>query len=265
MRNILSFEEFKQAIFRITEEHQNHSELYFLSGDISLEKNYSTIAVYRWYEVYTYLCSQHLSVDYRILDVGVTPFTFFLKKHGFANIEALDLSDAFKTRCNLYEIPFYSGGLFSENSKSMQSRYDCVLFLEVIEHIHRNPIEVIDHLYSLLKDQGQLYLTTPNLMVLSNRYKMLFNKKLDQLHYPPFQHFTSNHGPEHDRIYMPAELVDYCKASSFKKFKLSYSIALEKYRYQQRTFLQKLVQSIAFLIKKTFPSTSSTIILILTK
>lgn len=265
MVNKLSFNAFSKSICNIIDEYKDRDDIYYLSGSKELEKSYSLIAIYRWYEVYEFLCTIPNAPAFSILDVGVTPFTFFLKKHGFANVQALDLSNASEERCRLYDVPFFSGGLFTENENFAGRTYDVILFLEVIEHIHKNPVDILNHLSLMLNANGLLYLTTPNLMVLSNRVKMLFNKKLDQLHYPPFQHNTVDHGPEHDRIYMPAEIKMYCKDAQFRKYQLSYSTALERYRFKHRKLSFKMLQLVGSLVKKIFPSTASTIVLILTK
>ncbi len=265
MGNKLSFSEFSKSICIIIDEYKDRDDIYYLSGTKELEKSYSLIAIYRWYEVYEFLCSIPNANALSILDVGVTPFTFFLKKHGFANVQALDLSNVSEERCRLYEVPFFPGGLFTEDKNFEGRTYDVILFLEVIEHIHKNPVDVLNHLKHMLKASGLLYLTTPNLMVLSNRVKMLFNKKLDQLHYPPFQYNTVDHGPEHDRIYMPAELKMYCEEVNFSKYQLGYSTALERSRFRHRKLSSKMLQLVGFSVKKIFPSTASTIVLILTK
>ncbi|NDC09619.1 MAG: DUF4214 domain-containing protein [Oxalobacteraceae bacterium] len=52
-------------------------------------------------------------------------------------------------------------------------RFSHILFCEVLEHLVVNPVEVIRFLMSLLREEGVLYLTTPNFFRRENVEKMM--------------------------------------------------------------------------------------------
>lgn len=56
--------------------------------------------------------------------------------------------------------------------------FDYVLFLEVIEHLY-NPLFVIEQISRVLKPQGVLILSTPNILNISSRLRFLFEGSFD--------------------------------------------------------------------------------------
>ena len=74
-----------------------------------------------------------------------------------------------------------------------------------------------------LKPGGTLILSTPNMMSLGNRIKMLCNKKLNHFHYPPFaENEHPQHGYRHDRIFMPAEMEEYFACTGWSSYSLGF-------------------------------------------
>jgi 2-polyprenyl-6-hydroxyphenyl methylase/3-demethylubiquinone-9 3-methyltransferase len=53
--------------------------------------------------------------------------------------------------------------------------YDIILFTEILEHITFNPIDFWKHIYRLLKNQGFIYITTPNSLTIYNIIRTLKN------------------------------------------------------------------------------------------
>ena len=71
---------------------------------------------------------------------------------------------------------------------------DAVVFLQTIEHVH-DPKAVLDHMRSLLRPGGTVYVSTPNVLTLA----------------PPGAERSGN--PWHVREYRAAEFRDLCEAS----------------------------------------------------
>jgi SAM-dependent methyltransferase len=194
------------------------------------------------------------------LDVGTSPFTFMLKDH-FGKTSALDLSGAYRARCEAAGIRFYEGGVVSDQAVAQVEKVDCVFFLETLEHLHANPVSVLARLRSVLRPGGLLVLSTPNLMCLANRGLMLLNRKLRHFTYPPFGQADSAHGFGHDRIYMPAELGEYFEASGFHDVETLYQHQYEGVS-QHRGFLRRSRASAILLLKRAVPSFRDGVVLL---
>jgi SAM-dependent methyltransferase len=51
-------------------------------------------------------------------------------------------------------------------------QFDCVVFCEVLEHFNFNPLPVMSELNRVLKEEGLLYLSTPNQAAIGDRLKL---------------------------------------------------------------------------------------------
>jgi 2-polyprenyl-3-methyl-5-hydroxy-6-metoxy-1,4-benzoquinol methylase len=85
--------------------------------------------------------------------------------------------------------------------------FDVVLLCEVIEHLQRDPVRVLLEIQRILRHNGVLVLTTPNVSRLENVARMLAGANI----YDPY----SGYGPygRHNREYNKHEIVrllEYC-------------------------------------------------------
>lgn len=195
-----------------------------LEGSRKRERDYTQASLYRWHEIVQRL----LTLRHRqtCLDIGTSPFTFVLPRF-FHETHTLDYSDMMATRCASAGVRFHLGGITllkgDVTAPVPADMFDCILCLEVLEHLHLNPVDILRMLQSRLKPGGTLILSTPNMMSLGNRIRMLMNRKLNHFSYPPFadnQHPQHGHG--HDRIYMPAELREYLASTGWHTYRLGY-------------------------------------------
>jgi SAM-dependent methyltransferase len=100
-------------------------------------------------------------------------------------------------------------------------KFDCVLHLEVLEHLNRWPVEVLRDTAKLLKPDGKLILSTPNFTRLSNRVRMLIGKS------PLINPFIKTDGGlNHVREYTMQEILELCEHSGL------YSEASEYWQYR---------------------------------
>ena len=61
------------------------------------------------------------------------------------------------------------------------STFDYVLFSETIEHLSSHPKIVLKEIFRVLKKDGKLILTAPNIAYLPNRIRLLFGKPISDL------------------------------------------------------------------------------------
>jgi ubiquinone biosynthesis O-methyltransferase len=101
-----------------------------------------------------------------ILDIGCgTGITSYLvaKKLPGAKVLGLDLNpDAIKIAKSAFNLPNLSfQSTAAEKLALGNNKFDCILFLEIIEHVE-NPGLVLDTCHKLLKTDGTLIVSTPN-------------------------------------------------------------------------------------------------------
>ncbi|MCP8312054.1 MAG: methyltransferase domain-containing protein [Candidatus Methylarchaceae archaeon HK02M1] len=152
--------------------------------------------------------------DLHILDVGTTPFTFFLKKiHPYYDVATVDFSELLKNRCLQYGVDFIKCDLNNEVLPFPKQSFDIVIFSEVLEHLIIHPRSVFIQLRQILKDNGMIVFTTPNLAALHKRILLFLGRH-------PMEPVTrywepSIHGYGHFREYLMSECLDMFKLSGY--------------------------------------------------
>jgi SAM-dependent methyltransferase len=174
--------------------------------------------------VYTYGLARDLSG--KCLELGANPyFTTILLKE-FTQLE-LSLANYFGSHMDkivVQEVFYRDYHSVEKVSVKLESRhfnieeekfpfedaeFDVVLFCEIIEHLLMNPAAVLKEIKRVLKPNGALILTTPNVSRLENVTKMISGANI----YDPY----SGYGPygRHNREYNQHELYLLLKYLGF--------------------------------------------------
>ncbi len=97
-----------------------------------------------------------------ILEVGsgLGYLTYALNKEGYKAI-GLDISEDAVAKARVLYGDYYKAYDLFELAEEQNEKYDCIIMMEVIEHVN-NPIAFIEAGLSLLKPNGKLVITTPN-------------------------------------------------------------------------------------------------------
>jgi hypothetical protein len=150
------------------------------------QKEYGAVHKKRFYELINALHILGANKDgTTVLEFGASEFSAIYPKL-FSNL-ALDIADRpvpedyigftgkvalgrLKAK-NYFSIDLNQSHLFLEYAK-MLPRYSHIVFCEVLEHLVVSPIEVFAFLINLLRDDGLIYLTTPNFFSYKNVQKM---------------------------------------------------------------------------------------------
>lgn len=98
--------------------------------------------------------------------------------------------------------------------------FDYILCTEVLEHLVVNPVEFLSSLLSLLKDEGRLYLTTPNFFRHENLGKMSRRENPQMVYPAKGLNWDAHH---HFREYDMRELKEFCVEAGASKIYDSYS------------------------------------------
>lgn len=88
--------------------------------------------------------------------------------------------------------------------------FDVVLYCEIIEHLLMNPVHTLRQIHRVLKPNGRLIITTPNVARLGNVLAMIDGRGI----YDPY----SAHGPygRHNREYSMGELIHLLRFTGFE-------------------------------------------------
>lgn len=178
-----------------------------LSGSLSLEKKiYYLNSRNRYRHILKNLPSGFDKM--KVLDIGVSHFTYILKElFPQLDLTALDLARP-PEELSEKGIGFLHHNLETDKELPRES-FDFIIFGEVLEHLASWPTRTLKKLYDSLKTGGRLLLTTPNLLSIGNRMKMLVGKNpLEQV-----REDLSN--PGHFREYSMDELKIYLSRCGF--------------------------------------------------
>lgn len=118
----------------------------------------------------------------KVLDLGCGDgdYSVRLKNLGF-NIVAADMD--IKRFRHDGEIDFMKCNV-TQRLPFADEAFDYVLLAEVIEHLS-NPHDVLGEIQRILKQEGQLILSTPNILSLKSRFRYLFEGCYDFFREPP--------------------------------------------------------------------------------
>ncbi|VVB66707.1 Ubiquinone biosynthesis O-methyltransferase [Candidatus Gugararchaeum adminiculabundum] len=144
----------------------------------------------------------------RILDVGcgVGLFCYYIaQKYPSTKIVGIDISDDFIEGANRYDklpnISYYKMNIL--NCPLEKNSFDCILFLEVLEHVE-NPVDFLRAIFGLLKPGGSLILSTPSALGITN---ISLNVRKQNLEY--IEREMRDTGTEADHIYCWDKLTLY--------------------------------------------------------
>jgi len=151
----------------------------------------------------------------KILDIGPTPFTMFIKeKFQHYDVWALDLTNLMEERFKNAGIQLKTCDLDNCSLPFEDEYFDIVIFTEVLEHIFSPPTDVLTEIKRIIRPSGKLILSVPNIARLSNRIKLLFGMTPlvngdDQMK----KGWVHGHGHIHE--YTKKEILSLCKSLNF--------------------------------------------------
>lgn len=110
----------------------------------------------------------------RLLDIGTTPFTLFIKNvYPHYEVSALDLTDLLEQRCKAVKIQFKTCEVGEQSLPFEDNYFDVVIFTEVLEHLFAPPNEVLKEIRRVIRHGGKLIFSVPNLVALLKRIKIV--------------------------------------------------------------------------------------------
>ena len=100
---------------------------------------------------------------------------------------------------------------YSDNLSKKLPKFDIVIMAEVIEHLYTAPEIILSCIRNITKQNGYIFILTPNAASLSKRMKLMFRGQ------NPYEMIRINHcNPGHYREYTSSELYNLFKKLSFE-------------------------------------------------
>jgi 2-polyprenyl-3-methyl-5-hydroxy-6-metoxy-1,4-benzoquinol methylase len=158
-----------------------------------------------------------------ILEVGGVPgqLTSFISMKGY-EIDMVDIDPSrIKEILNKYSIKNWKTDIERENLNIKDEAYDLVLFNEVFEHLHINPLKIIEEIKRVLKRDGLLLMSVPNINPLM-RWEFLFGKDYNDNLKKEFAKIESIGHMGHFRLYSKSEIDNLLTDFDFEVIDFSY-------------------------------------------
>jgi len=219
---------------------------------INNEKEYFIFHRYRFEYIFSLL--QKYDKSKSLLDIGAHYLYGLLGAYhlGFKNIFGIDLSVfnlISSDRAKKINAIIKNCDLERENIPFPDQSFDLVLLAETLEHFNFHPKKVFTEIARILKPEGELIITTPNLLRLNNRLKCVLGKSIN---HDIEENYTFG---THYREYSAVEIEYLLNLAGLKKIKLKYV----DFNYPDRSKVEILINKI---IGTLLPSLKSNIIMV---
>ncbi len=150
-----------------------------------------------------------LALDSKILELGAGSgaMTQRLLDHGFANVDAVDVS------AQGWSVPSVSLNIVNLNSTNwvdkLNASVDAILAVEIIEHLE-NPSTFLKQCTAALRPNGDMFLTTPNLVSIATT--MYAIRKGEHLYFQRDAFYSTGHRSP----ILPATLLGIAEESNLE-------------------------------------------------
>jgi SAM-dependent methyltransferase len=159
---------------------------------------------------YVHLAVALLEEDTRILDVGAGGGGAATIMHGLLNADVycVDIAHQNVETCRSLGFPAYAVDVENEPLPFVDSFFDAVVFLEVIEHLF-DPYVALSEIRRVLKPTGRLIVSTHNALNIVRRFWFLLGR------INPTSDVSREEMGPHIRLYSPAILTRVLGKSGF--------------------------------------------------
>jgi SAM-dependent methyltransferase len=146
---------------------------HIIGGGFCESDEYYRIVKERYWRSLGLLCRLDFPTPAKILEIGGGQMALLCKLLFNDDCTVADISQQYVAPLRKVGIEHTTFNLMDpEASKKINDQFDVIILLEVIEHIPLPGHVVFEHIKPLLKQDGLLFLTTPNLFRLRNLIRM---------------------------------------------------------------------------------------------
>ena len=184
--------------------------------------------------------------DNKILEVGSAPFilTTALKEAGF-KIVGSDISpNRLDDVINKFQIEVVPSDFEVERIPFEDGAFDIILFNEVFEHLRINLIFTMKEMHRLLKPNGKLILSTPNLYSLKTVYRLLTTGTSGPDIYKHYSKLDTLGHMGHVRLYTPKEVKIFLNKLGFRTVKIIYRGGISERRNSKKPIAKLIANTV---------------------
>ena len=127
----------------------------------------------RYWRSLELLCGLGIAAPAKILEIGGGQLALLSKMLFGDDCTVADISQKYAAPFRSAGIELVTFNLMDPGASKINDEFDVIILLEVIEHIPLPAHVVIESIKPLLKRQGLLFMTTPNLFRMRNLIRML--------------------------------------------------------------------------------------------
>jgi len=171
------------------------------------------------------LVRKYASTQDSILEVGSIPLflTASLIRSGYQIVGCDIAPERYGTAIKQYGIDVRKCDIEKENLPFPENSFDIVVFNELFEHLRINPIYTMSEVLKVLKPNGRLILTTPNLRSLAGLRNFLLHNRAYSCTgniYDEYEKLTKIGHMGHVREYTTTEVCDFLSRVGFQPEKI---------------------------------------------
>ena len=187
------------------------------------------------------------SKDSKILEIGSVPghFTTLMKKQGF-KIEGVDIEPNRLEKFWLkHQIKIHKVNVETETLPFESNSFDLIIFSEILEHLRINPIKPLLEINRILKTNGRLILSTPNVTPIMKLDFLFNNESFQGNPVKEFEKLETLGHMGHIRLYSLPEIKSILKHVNLVVKSVSYGDNISKPTLKQN-FLLSLLKIFGF-------------------
>ena len=171
----------------------------------------------------------------------------------------VNLIKDFKERMDQFQIPIDVYNLDVDDLPYNNNAFDVVIFSEIIEHLFYGVPHALNEINRVIKKDGFLILTTPNLAKIPNRIRLLMGNVINPALSGENPFFQRDIYKRHNREYTLEELMYLLKESGFKINRHFY------WNYPADTYKKPLLKKSVNFISKIVPKSKDMIFVVAVK